>query len=235
MVMVFVPDGEFIMGTSSEITDMWVQEDEKPQHTVYLDAFWIYQTEVTNAMYEECVADGVCEEPLIKESSTRSEYYGIAQHAEYPVIHTTWENAKTYCEWVGHRLPTEAEWEKAARGIDGRTYPWGEDLNCELANIRGCVYDTTQVGIYLEGASQYSALDMAGNAYEWVADWYDENYYDRSPYMNPPGPSTGFYRVQRGGDFNSHKFGIGIRTSSRSFFNPDNPLLNSGFRCAVSH
>jgi formylglycine-generating enzyme required for sulfatase activity len=196
--MALVPAGEFSMG------DNGGQEDVKPAHTVYLDAFYIDVYEVTNAQYENCVVAGVCQPPIYNGSNSRSNYYGNPQYDNYPVIYVNWDMAKTYCEWRGADLPIEAQWEKAARGTDARTYPWGEDIpDCNKANYSGpdriCVGDTTVVGNYKNGKSPYGIYDMAGNVWEWVADWYSETYYQNSPITNPLGPELGQARVVRGG------------------------------------
>jgi len=199
MVLVYVPAGEFLMGSTD--ADTQASSDEKPQHTVYLDAFWIDQTEVTNAMYAKCVSAGICQEPVNKSSHTHSSYYGNPEFDNYPVIYVDWNRAKTYCEWAGRDLPTEAQWEKAARGIDGRTYPWGEGIDASRANYDQNVGDTTLVGSYQSGKSSYGVFDMAGNVIEWVKDWYSRTYYQSSPVANPPGPDTGKSRVLRGGSW----------------------------------
>lgn len=208
MTLLYIPAGEFTMGSDNG------ESDEKPVHTVTLDAFWIDQTEVTNAMYAKCVSSGSCQEPTDKSSSTHTSYYGDAEFDNYPVIYVDWNMAKTYCEWVDRKLPTEAEWEKAARGTDGRTYPWGNDFDGTRLNFcdKNCSFDwadkssddgfadTAPVENYSSGASPYGALDMAGNVWEWVADWYD---------VYPggdPNASSDFgqkYRVLRGGSWSS--------------------------------
>ena len=181
------------MGSNSD------RDDEKPVHIVYLDAYWIDKTEVTNAEYAKCESARVCKPPISYESLTRFSYYGTEQYANYPVVYVTWTQAKTFCLWSGARLPTEAEWEKAARGTDGRIYPWGNYYTTSaLLNYNSNVGDTTAVGKYPSGASIYGALDMSGNVWEWVADWYDASYYASSSSTNPTGPASGGTRVLRG-------------------------------------
>jgi|GEM_PF-1047852 len=197
MVMVYVPESSFIMGDDNGYSH------EKPAHNVFLDAFWIDRTEVSNGQYVNCVNAGVCAPPVYRG------FYDVfdSKYIDYPIVDVTWHDANSYCEWVNRRLPTEAEWEKAARGIDGRTYPWGNgDLSCQFANALECVpwsreafYNLAPVGSYPNGASPYGALDMIGNVWEWVEDWYDETYYAQSPEANPHGPLTGKYRLLRGG------------------------------------
>ena len=231
MVMVYVPTGDFSMGFNDGGTD------EKPAHMVSLDAYWIDRTEVTNGMYALCVQAGTCRPPKSLSSRTRSDYYGNSQYADYPVIQVDWNSARTYCLWAGRRLPTEAEWEKAARGTDGRGYPWGNTTaTCSRANywdfFSACVGDTSAVGSYPSGASPYGALDMAGNVWEWVADWYGETYYVNSPSSNPQGPVSGTYRILRGGSW----YFDGARASStyRYRYSPDLRGDSIGFRCASS-
>jgi formylglycine-generating enzyme required for sulfatase activity len=225
MVMVYVPEGSFTMGSNSHI-------DEQPVHTVYLDAYWIDQTEVTNRMYALCVAAGKCVPPNSSASSTRPDYYGNPDFEDFPVVYVSWNDASAYCAWPGNgtRLPTEAEWEKAARGTEERTYPWGNTIDCSLANYYGCNGDTTAIGSYPSGASPYGALDLVGNVWEWVADWYSDTYYASSPSDNPTGPANGTYRVLRGGawlDVDDN-----VRSAVRGWNNPANPYNNFGFRCA---
>jgi len=226
MEMVYMPGGEFTMGSG-------LYEDEKPIHDIYLDAYWIDKYEVTNAQYAICVADGTCSRPSSVKSYTRGSYYGNPDYEDFPVIYVNWSQADTYCRWAGGRLPTEAEWEKAARGTDARKYPWGESApTCSLANFGGtggCVGDTSAVGSYPAGASPYGAMDMAGNVWEWVADWYDSDYYSKSPLQNPTGPASGSYRVLRGGSWRST--GYFVRSANRIRLNPNNTGNVSGFRC----
>jgi formylglycine-generating enzyme required for sulfatase activity len=228
MVMVYVPAGNFIMGSP----DNAGFDDEHPQHVVYLDSFWIDKTEVTNRMYDLCVRAGGCTEPHDNGSFTHSRYYGSSEYDDYPVIYVDWDQANTYCAWAGGRLPTEAEWEKAARGTDGRTYPWGNNVpTCSLANFEGCASDTTAVGSYPAGASPYGALDMAGNVWQWVADWYGASYYASSPAKNPTGPSSGTDRVVRGGSWYNV---VHLASSSyRNWFYPYGwSSIAIGFRCS---
>jgi formylglycine-generating enzyme required for sulfatase activity/tRNA A-37 threonylcarbamoyl transferase component Bud32 len=232
MVMVYVPAGKFSMGSDGG------DSDEKPVHTVTLDAYWIDRTEVTNAQYRKCVDAGACTAPAGASSYTRGSYYGNSSFDAYPVINVDWNQAQAYCRWAGGQLPTEAEWEKAARGTDGRIYPWGnQDPDCNRANYwgkdGGCVGDTSRVGSYPSGASPYGALDMAGNVWEWVADWYATDYYGGSPGENPPGPGSGQYRVLRGGSW--YRNANGARCAYRGWITPVNWYnFYLGFRCVLS-
>ncbi len=192
-VMVFVPAGQFQMGSTNADPD--AGDEEKPAHTATVDAFWLDKTEVTNKQYRQCVEAGACEEPSCWDN-------GDLNAPDQPVVCVTWDDAQAYAAWAGGRLPTEAEWEKAARGSDGRLYPWGGDApDCQDANFKGCLGRTATVGSYPDGASPYGALDMAGNVWEWVSDWYDETYYGDAPTDNPQGPDSGERRVIRGGSF----------------------------------
>lgn len=226
VAMVFVPAGNFIAGSDRGY------DDEKPVHTVYLADFYIDKFEVTNVLYRACVEAGVCRPPNRTNSFTRDSYYANPQYDDHPVVFVDWEDAKAYCAWRGLHLPTEAQWEKAARGNDGRTYPWGEGIDGSLANYNDTVGDTTAVGSYEDGRSPYGAYDMAGNAWEWVADWYSSTYYLSTPLTDPPGPSSGEYHVLRGGSWHDNE--RIARTSNRGwsqiefFYNTD-----FGFRCAM--
>jgi formylglycine-generating enzyme required for sulfatase activity len=225
-VMVQVPAGEFTMGNDASEMDL-----AKPAHTVYLDTFSIDKYEVTNAQYQRCVDAGKCSPPAKSESKTRLWYYGAPKYNNYPVIYVSWDDAQKYCAWAGKRLPTEAEWEKAARGTDGRIYPWGNTFDARnLNSSEGGKGDTTAVGAYPADVSPYGALDMAGNVSEWVADRYDENYYANSPRNNPPGPSAGQGHVQRGGCwFFDQEF---ARVTRRLYDETSRTIFDTGFRCA---
>jgi serine/threonine-protein kinase len=218
--MVYVPAGEFTMGSDEGY------HDEQPVHTVYLDTFYIDNTEVTNAQYRKCVEAGACDPP------SNTTYYDKANYAQHPVAYVSWNDAHAYCQWAGKRLPTEAEWEKAARGTDGRTYPWGERMDCGHAQYDECDYGTVPVGGKPKGASPYEALDMAGNVWEWVADWYDPSYYSQSPRRNPPGPDSGEVRGLRGGSW--HDTQRHARCACRYRLSPRGRYGNVGFRCARS-
>jgi formylglycine-generating enzyme required for sulfatase activity/serine/threonine protein kinase len=217
MEMVFVPAGEFIMGSDEG------NPDEQPEHIVYLDGYWIDKYEVTNSQYSKCMLTGACS--MNENSDIQNP---ILQ--DYPVMGVKWVDANNYCKWVGRRLPSEAEWEKAARGTDGRVYPWGnEKPSSLLVNLSENIEPSVS---YQAGASIYGALNMAGNAWEWVKDWYGEDYYEKSALDNPTGPLTGQNRVLRGGTWNNIAWVV--RSSYRKWGDPDNKNDLYGFRCAVS-
>ncbi len=231
MVMLFVPAGDFVMGMSQGASN------ERPEHVVYLDAYWIDKTEVTNEMYTQCVDEGWCTPPQNRSSATRPSYYGNPDFDDYPVIHVDWYRAGEYCKWAGRRLPTEAEWEKAARGTQGQDYPWGnQQPNGDLLNFNDESGDTAPVGNYPEGASPYLALDMAGNVFEWVSDCFGSMDYRFSPRQNPTGPSNcdHQHRVIRGGyswQVAPHMSpGIGDRLNNIETATSS----DLGFRCAIS-
>lgn len=223
-----MPAGAYLMGSTA--LDSSASPDEKPLHGLSLHAFWIDKTEVTNAAYASCVAAARCSAPLLTSSESRDNYYGNPQYDSFPVIWVTWSQALQFCEWVGGRLPTEAEWEKAARGGPDRKYPWGDQPSCTLANMGGCVGDTTATGAYPMGVSPYLLLDMAGNAGEWVSDWYSASYYELSPVSNPQGPATGTQRVVRGGSW--FESILSARAAARASLDPLGARSDVGFRCA---
>ncbi len=213
MPQVLIPEGTFRMGGM----DVRAAPDEMPNHAVTLSQFWMDQLEVTNAMFALCMNAGVCEPPQSFKSQRRIEYFNNPEFKDYPVVYVTWEQAASYCEWAGRRLPSEAEWERAARGDDFRTFPWGEDkADGTFANFNMLVTDTSRVGTYPAGASPFGVLDMAGNVAEWVNDFYDFDYYASADHLNPMGPSTSsnFKRVVRGGSLGDAE--INIRVSKRS-------------------
>jgi formylglycine-generating enzyme required for sulfatase activity len=233
--MALVPAGEFQMGSENG------HSVERPVHTVYLDAFYMDIYEVTNALYEKCVQAGACTLPGDSKSYTRSSYYGNAQYDDYPVIWVDWEQAGVYCAWRGARLPSEAEWEKAARGgLDGKLYPWGDESpdckkgaknGAKLDDDGGCnETDTEPVGSY--SPNGYGLYDMAGNVWEWAADWYGGNYYASSPSEDPAGPASGDDRVVRGGSWNNRS--NGVRSAFRYNAAPDLKSGSVGFRCSRS-
>ena len=228
MEKILVPAGNFTMGSESG------GQDEKPVHKVYLDEYYIDKYEISNSQYEKCVKAGVCKPPRKSRSYTRNDYYGLLSYADYPVIYVSWFDAEDYCAWAGGRLPTEAEWEKAARGDkDLRNYPWGESISTDNANYGSSMGDTTKVGSYPDGASPYGIMDMAGNVSEWVADMYGSDYYEsQSVWNNPTGSTTTSFRVLRGGAWNDL---MGrLRVSYRSFSYSDGAIFNVGFRCVSS-
>jgi len=245
--MMLVPEGEFTMGSDADdaLTDclkendqfscIHLEGDEYPPHQVYLDAFYMDKYEVTNILYKSCVNTGICTEP------GDSTFYDDASYENHPVSHVDWFQAMAYCEWRGATLPTEAQWEKAARGTEGRTYPWGEGISCDKANYGAfsgpCVGLTTKVGSYDNGASPYGIYDMAGNVQEWVADWYSNRaYHNNNPILyNPVGPANpGSYssRVVRGGDWGTRD--IHLRSADRESVNQTRFQNNIGFRCALN-
>jgi len=223
MTLFYIPAGKFIMGTDQGNKDEW------PAHEVFLDAYWIDQTEITNEKYQNCVSAGYCTEPIEKRSFSFDQYYNNPIFKNFPVIFVTWQQANDYCIWAGRRLPTEAEWEKAARSSKNQIYPWGNMSPSEnYTNLGG---GTTEVGSFPDGKSPYGVLDMAGNVWEWVSDWYNEDYYRVSRSLNPQGPSQGNLRVLRGGSWNSDK--EFLRSTYRGTSSPDNATSRTGFRCVM--
>jgi serine/threonine-protein kinase len=227
--MVYVPAGEFWMG--SEDSDPDAYDYEKPRHKVYVDAFWIDKTEVTNAQYKRCVDAGVCSPPGESISYTRDKYYGNPDFDDYPVIYVTWRQAQQYAAWVGGRLPTEAEWEYAAMGPNGYIYPWGSNPpDDSLANYNGRVGDTTAAGSYPDGASRFGALDMAGNVWEWMSSLYKDYPYDATDGREDLDAEGD--RVLRGGAFLNES--RDVRCTHRTGAQPDGGDWDNGFRVVVA-
>ena len=220
--MALVPAGDFTMGSN-------LADDEMPAHHVYLYAFYMDKYEVTVGQYAKYLEVTDMEEPPDWHIMNQS------QHQKRPVVNVDWEDAVMYCKWAGKRLPTEAEWEKAARGTDGRIYPWGNEAPTRLhANYGRKEWNNhlalVPVGSFEEGRSPYGIYDMAGNAWEWVSDWYDYDYYKNSPRRNPIGPTTGEAKVVRGGSWlYVPEF---LRSAHRFAAQPTNRHFGYGFRCA---
>ena len=229
--MVLIPAGSFWMGCNSTV-DSDCYNDEKPYHKVTLSAYYIDKTEVTQGEYRKCVDAGECDTPSCKWDPTGT--------PNRPVVCVDWNDATAYCAWAGKRLPTEAEWEKAARGTDGRKYPWGnQTATCEYA----VMYDGSHSGCGTgstwdvcskspAGDSPYGLCDMSGNVWEWVSDWFGSGYYSNSPSSNPTGPDSGSSRVSRGGSFDF--YGVSLRASSRDYDTPSHGHADLGFRCSRS-
>jgi formylglycine-generating enzyme required for sulfatase activity len=227
--MVAVAAGEFTMGAGADAGFKECQKfskdcdrkdylEEGPAHKVNLSGFAIDKLEVTQAEFDKCVAAGKCK--------ANKKFDGFAGPAQ-PVVGVDWNDAVSYCAWAGKRLPTEAEWEKAARGTDGRVYPWGDDFDEKKINAGE---RSAPVGSCPAGASPYGALDMAGNVWEWVADWYAADYYAKSPAKDPTGPASGATRVVRGGSWAGAR--VAMRTTSRFDVAPTGRSVDIGLRCA---
>jgi len=230
MTQLLVPAGTLTMGGM----DVYRESDELPVHEVKLNAFWVDQVEVTNGMYNLCVQAGSCRPPVKINSDNRLEYFGNPEFQDYPVVNVAWYDANAYCLWAGRSLPTEAQWEYAARGSDKRNFPWGDEPpNQYNSNSINLVGDTSRVGSYPEGASPFGALDMAGNVWEWCADWFDENEYKnrKTPIKDPAGPEKGSLRVLRGGSFNFSYYDA--RSAGRFWDYPGSISKNGGFRLVL--
>ncbi len=218
--LIYVPPGEFLMGDGGF---------DAPIHKVTLDGFWIYQTKVTNRMFAQCVAVGSCTPP---KDELGGPVYSNPQYANHPVVGVMWDQAQAYCGWSQGQLPTEAQWEKAARGLSGNSYPWGNDEPaCDLLNYGYCSGRTSEVDTFSIGLSPYGLYDMAGNVFEWVSDWYGEAYYKDAPTVNPTGPESGDSRVIRGSSFETDpEF---VNSSVRHHAAQVYHSRDIGFRCAV--
>ncbi len=229
--MMLVQGGEFVMGSPANVG----QDDEHPRHLVYLDDFYIDKYEVNVSRYEEFLNYTAHKYPSMWDQAKTSKHGGL------PVIGVDWYDANAYCRWAGKRLPTEAEWEKAARGTDARTYPWGEEQPTKARANFG--QDGYQKNIYDErlayedsyetGRSPYGVYHLAGNVWEWVDDWYAEDYYD-SPKAgrNPTGPPRGNFKVLRGGSWFTAD--VELRTARRFKYEPSRYNPNLGFRCVLA-
>ncbi len=224
--MVQVPGGAFVRGSDQK-------RDEQPQQSVVLEAFWIDIYEVTVSQYAQCVSERQCTAP----ATGRYFNWGVEGRQEHPINGVDWFQAAQYCAWANKRLPTEAEWEKAARGTDGRLYPWGNaPASCEYAVMEdggdGCGLDGTwPVGSKPKGVSPYGVHDMAGNVYEWTADWYGSGHYTQAQAHNPQGPAYGTERAVRGGSW-SWSVMSSVRAADRHFEVPTDADYHRGFRCA---
>src|SRR5512143_2402011 len=219
--LAYVPPGDFVMGMGIGNT---------PQKTVMLDGYWISATDVTNKMYAQCVATGNCAAPA---QEVGTPVYTNADYGDYPVVGVTWDMAANYCQWAQASLPTEAQWEKAARGQNSTVYPWGNDNpGCDLLNYVGCLGHTSGVNDYPAGRSPYGLLDMAGNVFQWVNDFYAEQYYQSMPPQNPTGPTSGDSHVVRGSGFETEA--AQLQSAVRHFGAPAYHSRDLGFRCAVT-
>ncbi len=232
--MVLVPAGEFLMGQDAGAN----ASDESPQHKIWLGDFYLDRTEITNAQFKAfCDATS----RIYPNNPMWDSGYFLGK-PDHPVVNITYEQARAYCAWARKRLPTEAEWEKAARGVDGQLYPWGNVWDPERANLTGDESKADRflraapVGSFAKGASPYGALDMVGNVWEWCADWFDEHYYKRSPEREPRGPEKPTpWRVVRGGGYSSPRRPTGDTTVFNRSKNPPNlPIHHTGCRCAWS-
>jgi serine/threonine-protein kinase len=240
-VMIFIPAGSFMMGSS--ITDTDADGDEFPQHEVVLDAFWIDQTEITNAQFAAFLNENGNQEgggvPWLNLGDEQVQitregtiFQVVEPYTDYPVIEVNWYGAAAYCAWVGGRLPTEAEWEYAARGPAGNLYPWGNDQpDCSLAAYGPCPGNNMAVGSFPAGASWVGALDLAGNVWEWVNDEYDPDYYANSPAENPTGPPVAGRKAKRGGGWSSQP--SSLRGAARDVEGANNRFNHVGFRCTL--
>ena len=220
-VMIYVPAGLFMMGDN----DLDQQFQNCPRHMVTLDAFWIYKNDVTVAQYRKFCQETGKEMPKAPDWGWKE---------DHPIVNVSWDEAKAYCDWAHTSLPTEEQWEKAARGTRGRKYPWGNKwdpgkLWCSSGKYK---WETVPVGSFPAGASPYGCLDMAGNVEQWCADWYDGSYYRKGNNHNPKGPTTGEDRMALGGSWDA-KFELYLRCGIRHFLPPGLRYASCGFRCVV--
>ncbi len=227
-IALWIPPGSFLMGADDEEA----RPSEKPVHRVTVAGFYLDRHPITNAQYARFVAETGHQPPKGGHPWTR--WHGNVPpsgHEDHPVVLVSWSDAQVYCEWSGKRLPTEAEWEKAARGgVEGQRYPWGNDLPMEVANYEDDQGQTTPVGQYPPNG--FGLVDMAGNVWEWCADWFDEGYYAVSPAVDPAGPAKGSERVLRGGCW--HRDAASLRCANHYHNAPKHTVNSVGFRCAHS-
>ena len=224
--MVRVPAGEYTRG------NLYGFPDERIEKPIFIDEFYIDQYEVTDRHYAACVRAGRCNLPRLPRSVNFANYYAATEFGNYPVIWVTWQDAADYCAFRGKRLPTEAEWEKAARGPDGALYPWGKAEPTAETNFNYVVGDASAVGSFAQDRSGYGVYDMGGNVREWVSDWYQWDYYLNGAQNNPIGPDEGVTKVLRGGSWND--IAIYVRATSRKNFLPESYDSNLGFRCTTT-
>lgn len=221
-VLVYIPPGNFTMGDGGF---------DSPVHSVSLDSYWVQQTKVTNRMYDQCVKAGGCTPPR---QELGGPVFTNPEFASHPVVGVTWDQSLAYCTWMQGSLPTEAQWERAARGANGNAYPWGSSApTCGLLNFANCYGRTTNTNAYPDGKSPFGIFDMAGNVFEWVADWYDANYYSQSPAENPTGPESGKYRGVRGSSFESGE--EQVASAIRRYNEQNDSGRDIGFRCVVAN
>lgn len=219
--LVFIPEGSFGMGETGGA--------DNPLHTVQLSPYWIQQSEVTNRQYALCVASGQCSPPM---DDRRALAISEATQVDVPVTGVSWDQASTYCSWIQGTLPTEAQWEKAARGPESRIYPWGDtNPSCDLLNFENCVGHPIEVRQYADGQSYYKMFDMAGNVFEWVLDWYDPAYYPVSPPSDPAGAASGTTRSFRSSSY--YSFAADVKLARRLYMEPEKFREDLGFRCVV--
>ncbi len=238
MTLIYIPAGEFDMGSESG------NPDQAPVHRVQLDGYWLDRTEVTNEMFAKFLnSAGNQTEGGVTWLRPLTPFAGILEkngiwqplpgRENYPIVDVSWYGANAYCSWAGRRLPTEAEWEYAAKGDDNRRFPWGnDDLDCDRARYAGCGNSPVEAGSLKLGSNSFGVLDLAGNVSEWTNDRYAADYYQQSPQKNPFGPVNGYYRVIRGGYWGSTY--IALQTSYRDWAGADQRQSSTGFRCALT-
>ncbi|MCX6054297.1 MAG: SUMF1/EgtB/PvdO family nonheme iron enzyme [Chloroflexi bacterium] len=229
MPMLYISAGEFQMGLEG------FDSDERPVHSVYIDSYWIDKYEVSITQYKACMNAGACSAPKHTSAWSITDYFTNPIYENYPVVFVDWNQANDYCTWAGRRLPTEAEWEKAARGNDQRLYPWGNrEDSVSFANIyiEGGPKVAAPVDSFPNGVSIFGVYNLAGNVWEWVSDFYSDEYYSMSPIDNPAGPVKGIYHVVRGGSYGDLLYDSRVTNRMKA-----DPVVNTdfiGFRCAMN-